>query len=303
MGWHRGTRTLGILTILLMLIAVVATAATTPLESVEREPWRVDPAAALVLVLLLAWYARGAWQMRGPRGLVGRATPPVPVGRRYLANWNETVCFLGGWTVLAIAFFSPLDTVSGALFSAHVLQHELMLQLAVPLMILGRPRAALLQALPPRWAQEVTWRMEESTPRGAGEMLAHPWVAWSLHMLALWTWLMPAPFDAAMRHGSVHAIQHFTLIGTGLLLWWSLLYGPQRPVRRRDVALLLFMFVLGRISLGALMVTSGRLWYQVYQRTTQAWGFAPIEDQDLGAVALWVPAMLIATLLTVALYS
>jgi len=63
------------------------------------------------------------------------------------------------------------------------------------------------------------------------------------------------------------------------------------------------MFVLGRISLGALMVTSGRLWYQVYQRTTQAWGFAPIEDQDLGAVALWVPAMLIATLLTVALYS
>ena len=287
-------------------LAATASAAApdAPLETVAREPWRLDPMAVLPLLLLLAWYGRGAWQTRGPRGVVGKADyGPVPVGRRYLARWGETLCFLGGWTALAIAFFSPIDTLSRALFSAHVFQHELILQLAVPLMVLGRPQTVLMQALPRAWARAIPWRLEESRARPVAEALSHPIAAWSIHAFLLGLWLMPAPFEAALRHGSIHAIQHLSLIASAGLFWWSLLYGPQRPVRRSSVARTLFTLALQRLSLGVLIVLSGRLWYPSYLRTTQAWGFAPIEDQQLGALLLWVPAGLGAILMTTALFT
>lgn len=303
MRWMASTK---VWSLTLPLIAAFAAEAraVAPGARVEREPWRLDPMAVILLLLLLAWYVRGAWQARGPRGVVGREeSAPVPVARRIIARWGETLCFLSGWTVLAFAFFSPLDTMANALFSAHVLQHELMLQLAVPLMVLGRPRSALLQALPPDWSREVQWRIEESRTRGLMETLSHPWAACSLHAVLLWFWHLPGPFDAAMRHGTVHGLQHFSLVGSAVLLWWSLLYGPDRPARRSSVLLFLFTTALHRLTLGALIVCSGRLWYSSYLHTPPAWGFAPIEDLQLGAVLLWVPAGIAAILLTLALFT
>jgi putative membrane protein len=57
-----------------------------------------------------------------------------------------------------VALVSPLHPWGSVLFAAHMTKHELMMLVAAPLLILGRPVVASLKALPAGWAREaVRW--------------------------------------------------------------------------------------------------------------------------------------------------
>ena len=57
-----------------------------------------------------------------------------------------------GWLALVFALCSPLDTLAAALFSAHMVQHETMMLIAAPLLVIGRPLAVWMWAFPRRCA-------------------------------------------------------------------------------------------------------------------------------------------------------
>src|SRR5690349_5318655 len=84
------------------------------------EAWAWDPLIVGGLGFAAWLYARGARPERGMRG------------------WEQR-CYWAGWFALAIALLSPLHAMGEVLFSAHMAQHEVMMVLAAPLMILGRP--------------------------------------------------------------------------------------------------------------------------------------------------------------------
>ncbi|KAB0630907.1 cytochrome c oxidase assembly protein, partial [Burkholderia latens] len=69
-------------------------------------------------------------------------------GRAQLAR--RAAAFAAGLATLFVALCTPLDTLGGALFSAHMVQHELLMIVAAPLAVLGRPLPTWLWALPPR---------------------------------------------------------------------------------------------------------------------------------------------------------
>ena len=98
--------------------------------------WIWEPGVVFGLTL-------SAWlYVRGVQGLWYTSTAGGGIGR-----W-EVVAFGGGWLVLGVALLSPLHALGGLLFSAHMLQHVLLMLIAAPLLVLGRPHMPFLWGLP-----------------------------------------------------------------------------------------------------------------------------------------------------------
>ena len=87
--------------------------------------WSVPPAASFALALTALVYLRG-WL------LLRRAGLP------FLPPWRAT-SFLLGLLALWIALASPLDTFSGFVLTAHMVQHMTLMMVAPPLILLGAP--------------------------------------------------------------------------------------------------------------------------------------------------------------------
>jgi cytochrome c oxidase assembly factor CtaG len=249
--------------------------------------WNFEP-AVVVGLLLAAWlYLRGVralWRSAGP----GRG----------IRHW-ESGAFAGGWIILLMALISPLDRLGGVLFSAHMAQHELLMAAAAPLLVLGRPLVLLVWAMPMTWRQTLGGWAAVPPVRRAWDLLTLPPIAWILHALAIWLWHVPAFFQAALADDRIHALQHVSFLGTGLLFWWALLRGREGRLGRPAAVLYLFTTSVHTTVLGALLAFSPRVWYPLYASHAAAWGLTPLEDQQLAGMIMWVPAAmayLIATL-------
>jgi putative membrane protein len=222
--------------------------------------------------------------------------------RRSIRTW-EALCFAGGWLALFIALVSPLHSWGRVLFSAHMTQHEVLMLVAAPLLVLGRPLIAFLWALPLSWSRRLgniskivwinrTWRT-----------LTIPLVAWLVHAVALWTWHIPALFEATLYSDAVHTLQHLSFLLSALLFWWALIHGPQGAMGYGAAVLYLFTTSVHTGALGALITIAGSVWYPSYAPLTASWGLTPLEDQQLGGLIMWIPASLVYVIAGLALFA
>jgi putative membrane protein len=241
--------------------------------------WTLAP-AVLGGCALAAWvYARGviAARRRAPRA-------------RVAARWR-VCCYAAAWLTLLVALVSPLDAVSGALFSAHMLQHLLLMMVAAPLFVLGDPMTATLWAVPMRGRRAAAAWWRRAAPLRAGwRFLTAPLAAWTLHVAVLWTWHYPAFYDHALRVEPVHVVEHATFFLTALLFWWPVLRPHGRRLRDGITVVYLFAAALQGTLLGAALTLATHPLYTAHFGTTRAWGLTPLEDQQLAGLLMWVPA-------------
>ena len=203
----------------------------------------------------------------------------------------QVASFAAGWLVLVLALMPPLDPLGAELFSAHMVQHELLMLVAAPLLVLGRPLAAWAWALPARGRARIAPVTHSPWVATPWTVMTSPATAWLLHALAIWAWHIPVLFTLALTHQGVHILQHATFLGTALLFWWTLLQ-PRGTLL--GVSLLsLFTTMLHTSALGAFMTFSPTLWYPVYGAAPEAWGLRALEDQQLGGLIMWVPGGLV----------
>jgi putative membrane protein len=203
----------------------------------------------------------------------------------------SAAAFAAGWLVLVVALVSPLDTLGAHLFSAHMVQHELLMVLAAPLLVLGRPLAAWTWAFAPPGRRRIARAVQAHWLQACWAVLTDPVAAWALHALALWLWHVPGLFTAALEHEAVHVLQHASFLATALLFWWAALGGDARAPRGLGSAVgLLFTTMLHTAALGALLSLAPTPWYAPYIASTQALGMDPVDDQQLGGLVMWVPA-------------
>jgi putative membrane protein len=196
-----------------------------------------------------------------------------------------------GWITLVAALVSPLDPLGSRLFSAHMVQHELLMVVAAPLLVIGRPLATWTWALSPPQRQRVGRWLQNRGWQGLWAKLTDPLVAWALHALALWAWHIPTAFNAALESEALHVTQHVTFLGTALFFWWSVLgHDPRGRYGPGHSAAYLFTTMLHTGALGALLSLAPTPWYTPYIAHTTALGFDPVEDQQLGGLVMWVPA-------------
>jgi putative membrane protein len=237
--------------------------------------------AGIVIPLLVSavLYARGVVALR--------ARAPG----RGVHTW-EIAAFAGGLTILAIALVSPLHEASEQLFSAHMVQHELMMAVAAPLLVVGKPMIVMLWAIPVRARRALGAASQSAAWRGTWQLLSRPFDAWLIHALVIWGWHVPVLFQATLRSDAIHALQHASFLGSSLLFWWAIIH----PRRRADLGLsiiYLFTTAVHTAALGALMTFARAPWYPEYASGAAPWGLSPMQDQQLAGLIMWIPAGLV----------
>jgi cytochrome c oxidase assembly factor CtaG len=215
----------------------------------------------------------------------------------------QVLAFAGGWIALVIALVSPLDALGEILFSAHMAQHEVLMIVAAPLLVLGRPLIALLWAMPSRWRSPIAQAVQSRPIAMTWDFFTAPAVAVVIHALALWIWHLPSLYQATLRNEWIHALQHTSFLLTAAFFWWALIHGRYGRLGYGAAVVYVFFTSVHSGALGALLTFSPNLWYPIYQARTAAWGLNPIEDQQLAGLIMWVPAGTILLILGLALFT
>lgn len=244
--------------------------------------WSFEPAVIAGLAATAVVYGRGTARLGRRVGSSGRA-------RRNLA-------FYSGLAVVAAALLSPLDALAAALFSAHMVQHLLLMVVAAPLLASSRPTAALVAGLP-ALGRDVARLVRGGSLGRMARVLARPVVVWAVGAVALWAWHMPALYDAALAHDLLHALEHASFLAAALLFWGVVFAsGARRGLPRPIATLLVFASGVQSSALGAVLVFASTPLYPVHAAGAAVWGRSPLEDQQLAGALMWVPPALLYVL-------
>ena len=241
------------------------------------EQWTFEPYVVLSLGLSVALYIAGMIRC-----------PP-------LRKW-QAVSFFAGWTSLVIALVSPLDALSEIYFSAHMAQHEILMIVAAPLIVLGRPLVAFLWALPATWRSSLGAFAQTEPIAKTWHFITGGAVITIVHALALWIWHIPLLYQATLHDELIHAMQHISFFVTAALLWWALIHGRYGRLGYGVAVLYVFATAAHSGALGALITFSTHVWYPIY-------GANAIEDQQLAGLIMWVPAGVLLAVLGIALFA
>jgi putative membrane protein len=214
------------------------------------------------------------WARRGERG------------RRWQTAW-----FLGGLLALVAALNGPLHDLSDYyLFSAHMVQHLVLMLVVPPLLLAGTPA----------WMADAILTPVART-RGLGavlRVLTHPLAAFGCYAVALIAWHLPGPYNAALERHAWHVVEHLVLIATATLGWWPILSPATVAPALPYAAQLLYLFVFGMpMTVVAAFVTAAeQTLYPFYEAAPRVFDVTPLADQRLGGVIMWVPAAIIPVL-------
>jgi putative membrane protein len=236
--------------------------------------WTFDPWIVTPLLISALMYLTGAFVLWRRAGF-GRGIQP-----------GQAMAYGVGWLMLAGALLSPLHWLGERLFTAHMIEHEIVMALAAPLIAIARPLGAFLWALPKSIRAQLQRLFKSRAFSMLWRALSMPLNATILHGIAIWIWHAPVLFDAAVTNVAVHRLQHLSFLLTALLFWWAM-------IRRCDYGAAaghLFVTMLHTSVLGALMALAPRVLYRAQTVDALQWGLTPLEDQQLAGVVMWVPA-------------
>jgi len=278
-----------------MRAVIAVLLAIAPIAAHAHAEWRwTEPGQQAILVLMLVaglLYGRGLtllWRAAGTGRGVSRAA---------------AASYAIGWLALGVALLSPLDGAGETLFAAHMLQHEVLMLVAAPLMVLGRPLATWSWAFAPGARTRITRALQSASWKRVWSALTRPLTAWCLHAAAIWGWHAPALFNAARSDAAIHALQHASFLFSALLFWWSLLRPQSRGVRAGGALLYLFTTMIHTGALGALFVFSDTVWYPANSAAGAHWGLTPLEDEQLGGLIMWIPGGFVYLAVALALFA
>jgi putative membrane protein len=239
--------------------------------------WSMPIWLTLSIVLTGAIYLRG-W-------IVLRRTRP----EQFI--WLRLASFLGGLTILWLAIGSPMDGLSDALLSAHMVEHLLLMSVVPPLLLVGLPVVPLLRGTPVVLRRIiVNPLLRSSAVRQIVHFVALPLVAWLAMNLTLLGWHIPAAYDFALEHENWHAVEHICFLGTSLLFWWCILRPWPASAQKQRWSILIYLLAADVVNtmLSAFLAFCGRPVYGFYLDHPNPFHAPPLDDQVLGASIMWV---------------
>ncbi len=195
--------------------------------------------------------------------------------------------FAAGVALILVALVSPLHPLSDVyLFSIHMVQHMLLIQLIPPLLLLGLPEKPMRQLLKVKFIGKIE------------RILGIAPVAWGLGIGTLWAWHIPAFYQATLENHSIHIAEHVSFLVTGIIFWWPVL----NPVVERRTTNLRAVFhlisaALACSLLGVFLFFAPKVLYPGYLNPVdkygllplvrQVWGISALGDQQTGGLIMW----------------
>jgi cytochrome c oxidase assembly factor CtaG len=189
---------------------------------------------------------------------------------------------LAGLGVFVLTLSSPLNALAaGYLFSAHMLQHILLLLIVPALLLMSLPHFV---SMGPR-----SW------------IIANPLVGWMAGVGAMWLWHARPLCNAAVSSQLVNALQIASLVLLGAIFWRQIL-APCEEERMSPPAAALYLFsaCVACSILGILITFSPVSVCPIYAQPAadplgilylvqSNWGITPDKDQQIGGLLMWVP--------------
>jgi putative membrane protein len=211
----------------------------------------------------------------------------------------RTASFAAGLVTIVLALESPIDGYADQLFWVHMFQHVLLLTVAPPLILLGRPWPRMWRALPLQPRTTVGRTLARARWTAPVRALSRPLAAWLLFNATVVAWHIPAAYDATLRSWAVHDVEHAMFFFTGLLFWARVIDpGPLRP---RLVWPMRIAFTVGAMVVGwVLAITLVLVPHPIYPfyaaLAHRPGGITALTDQQLAAGMMWVPGSLAYTI-------
>jgi putative membrane protein len=237
--------------------------------------WEWDPFVVVPLTVTFVLYTVGLvrlWRRAG----VGRG----------VARW-QAICFLIGWLTLVMALVSPLHEYGEHLFLAHMVEHEMLMAVAAPLLAVSRPLGMFLHGLPRGLRLGSVGAARTQPLQWLWQRLTEPTTATSLHAVAIWVWHLPMLLDGTLQSELLHRLQHVCFLVTALFFWWAILRLPRRDYGLG--ALHVFITMVHTGLLGALLTLAPRVFYPLQTQDAPLFGLTSLEDQQLAGLFMWVP--------------
>ncbi len=246
-----------------------------------RITWTFDPALLASLVLITIAYVtrfRAARREASGRG----------------ASWPQALAFAGFLVAMLGARISPVDSLGeDYLFSAHMVQHILLGDIAPLLLLLSLSRVIM---------RPLTRRMV-NVEKALGP-LARPGAFLVVWFVLVYFWHIPAMYDAALGSPGLHALEHASFFTAGICVWWPLI--QPIPMRNRLEGLKTFAYIFtAKIGLGILglyLVWSKSVAYPYYEGVPRIWGLSALDDQNVGGSIMMVEQSILLALVLVVLF-
>lgn len=234
--------------------------------------WSWEPSVLLGLELVVALYLAAVFPLRRRFGWASAI------------DLRQVAAFMAGLLVIFVALVSPLDFVADRyLFSAHMVQHLLLILVMPPLIWMGTPGWVLRPLL------------GRPALAGAARLITHPLVAFTLFNANFWLWHVPRLYQLSLESVQVHILMHLLFMATAVLNWFPVL-GPLPELRLRSYpARMAYLFAQTwpDTGLSVLLIFSPTVLYPAYALAPRLWGLSPLADQQLGGLIMWIPGSLI----------
>ena len=241
-------------------------------ESANLFSWTWAPS---VLIGFGVWTIAYVFLTRTKHRLDSEKSRPTP--------WQQ-ISFHTATLVAIIALISPLDHLGDDyLFSAHMVQHLLLMFISAPLWLIGTP-GWLLESLVPSWLHNFAY------------WLTRPLTAYIIFALSMTGWHVPLFYNLALEHDWIHISEHLNYMVAAVIGWWPIAgpkvsYAPKPapPLRMIYNFLLLLPFT----ALAAALTFSEMPFYPYYTSAPRILGLSVLADQQLGGLIMWVPTHMI----------
>ena len=236
--------------------------------------WSLDPSLIYVIPAGLLYWLGGRRQ-----------------SHTHVEPWRP-VAFAAGLATVVLALDSPIDIYADQLFWVHMIQHILLLTVAPPLILLGRPWPRMWRALPLRLRITTGRSLARARWTAPLRYLARPLPAWILFNGTIVAWHIPAAYNLTLTDQAVHNCEHAMFFFTGLLFWAHVVNpGPLRPRLGWAVRV---GYVIGAMLVGwvlaiVLVLVPHPLYGHYAALAHRPGGISALTDQQLAAGMMWVP--------------
>ncbi|CAG0932301.1 hypothetical protein TFLX_02527 [Thermoflexales bacterium] len=202
------------------------------------------------------------------------------------AHWGSAVrasqvsYFALGLLLIFVALVTPLDSLSNeALFSAHMVQHILLMLLASACLLLGTPGY---------W---IRYLYNLPVVKRLLPIFTHPLVTLLFFNAVMWLWHVPALYEGALRDPNLHILEHMMFLVAGVLMWLPVTHAvpPARPLSYPARMAYLFACMVSSSILGAIFTFAPTIAFPFYGAASLAFGLSPMTDQQLAGLIMWVP--------------
>lgn len=240
--------------------------------------WTFDPSLILFAILFI-FYFLGAKTYRHTK----------KIRIRNVHMWLMCASFF----FLVVALCSPVDYWADNSFAIHMVQHMLLIMVVAPLALLALPVYPAIRGsrylVGSAMAKIASWKPY----RYLLNFLVRTPTNLIFFIAVTWLWHYPSLYNLALESRFWHYTEHASFFICSIIFWWPIINPTPFNKKYKDsTKLWLIVLVTFQNSILAGLITfNNNILYteQYHLPEAVSTGLAPLDDQKLGGLIMWVP--------------